>query len=80
MPLYGMLFSIGAYAWGMVIALVMAAKRKRNFLPHILMLFLVLTLLIAAPVVDFRYGYSLVLSAPVWLALCFGRRENAEAD
>jgi hypothetical protein len=71
MPLYGMLFSIGAYAWGLVISLFVAILKKRNMLPHILMLLLVLTLLIAAPVVDFRYGYAYVLTFPVILAVSF---------
>ncbi len=67
MPIYGMLFSIGAYCWGLILTLVVAFRKKRNGLIHILMLLLIGTLLIAAPVVDFRYGYAYVLSSPLWL-------------
>ena len=69
MPIYGMFFSIGAYFWGLVITLVLAIRRKKNILIHVLMLLLVATLLIASPVVDFRYGYAYVLTMPIWLAL-----------
>lgn len=69
MPIYGMFFSIGAYFWGLVITMVLAIRRKKNILIHVLMLLLVATLLIASPVVDFRYGYAYVLTMPIWLAL-----------
>ncbi|MDC7295449.1 DUF6020 family protein [Butyrivibrio sp. DSM 10294] len=80
MPLYGMLWCIGAYTWALIICTVVGIGKRAEVLPIVLLLLLTGTLLLASPVVDFRYGYSLVLSAPVWLALCFGRRENAEAD
>ncbi len=71
MPLYGMLFSIGAYAWGLVFTFIVAIRKKRMPLPHLLMLLLLCTLLIAAPVVDFRYGYAYVLSFPILAAISF---------
>ncbi len=74
MPLYGMLFSIGAYAWGLVIALIAALKRGNNLLCHMPMIMLVLTLLIAAPVVDYRYGYAYVLGFPLILAISFSKK------
>lgn len=76
MPIYGMLFSIGAYFWGLLITLIIALKKKSNTLIHILMLLLVATLLVASPVVDFRYGYAYVLTAPVWLMLALSGDEK----
>jgi hypothetical protein len=76
MPLYGMLFSIGAYAWGLVLTFIIAIKKKRMPLPHLLMLLLLCTLLIAAPVVDFRYGYAYVLSFPILAAISFTNHEE----
>ena len=73
MPLYGMFFSIGAYAWGLVIALAVSVGRGNHLLCHILMILLVLTLLIAAPVVDYRYGYAYVMSFPLILAISFSK-------
>ncbi len=73
MPLYGMLFSIGAYTWGLVITFVMAIKRKRCVLIHVLMELVVATLLVAAPVVDFRYAYAVVLTAPLFTALAVAK-------
>ena len=69
MPLYGMLFSIGAYFWGLVISLLWGFRRKKNVLLHVLMLLIIGTLLIAAPVVDFRYGYAYVLTCPLWILI-----------
>ncbi len=76
MPIYGMLFSIGAYFWGLIFTLVVALKKKKNILIHILMLLLVATLLVASPVVDFRYGYAYVLTAPIWLMLALSGDEK----
>ena len=69
MPLYGMLFSIGAYTWLLVITFVMALRKKNCVLVHVLMGLLILTLLVASPVVDFRYGYAVVLMSPLFVAL-----------
>ena len=79
MPIYGMLFSIGAYFWGLLITLIVAVRRKRNITIHILMLLIVATLLIASPVVDFRYGYAYVLTMPIWTVLAlFGKNKESE--
>ena len=69
MPLYGMFFCIGAYTWGLLICLFVSLRRKEAVLVHLLFLFLLLTLLIAAPLVSFRYAYAMILSMPVWAAL-----------
>ena len=79
MPIYGMLFSIGAYFWGLLITLIVAVRKKRNITLHILMLLIVATLLIASPVVDFRYGYAYVLTMPIWTVLAlFGKNKESE--
>lgn len=69
MPLYGMLFSTGAYTWCLVLALIYSLKKKDFCLIHILMLLLVSTLLVASPVVDYRYEYAVVVTSPVWAVL-----------
>lgn len=66
-PLYGMLWSIGAYTWLLVITIIISIKNHRECLNEILLFILMATLLIAAPVVDFRYGYAIVMTMPMWL-------------
>ena len=51
----------------MVIALGICLGKRKPVLCKILLLLQVGTLLIAAPVVDFRYGYSLVMTMPLWI-------------
>lgn len=74
-PLYGMLWCAGAYTWLVGAALILMIKRKKTldgkltaFL--ILQAALVLTLLIAAPVVDFRYEYAVVMLMPLTASIC----------
>ena len=69
MPVYGWLFSIGMYFIGLVACLVTSILKKDMVLIHVLMLLLFGTLLIAAPVVDFRYAYAVVLTMPIWLSV-----------
>lgn len=66
-PLYGMFFSIGAYSWLLILAMAACLRKRKPLLLKILLLLQVGTLLIAAPVVDFRYGYSMVLTMPLWV-------------
>lgn len=80
MPVYGWLFSIGMYTIGLVLCLVVAVKNKNMILIHILMLLIIGTLLVAAPVMDFRYAYSLVLTMPVWGALSFSNNSIVKGD
>ncbi|MCR5670105.1 MAG: DUF6020 family protein [Butyrivibrio sp.] len=70
-PVYGMFFAAGAYTWALVISFIAALKNKRNVSVHILLILLTGTLLIASPVVDFRYVYALVFSFPLWMAISF---------
>lgn len=65
-PVYGMLWSIGAFTWLLVISTIISLVKREHVLCKILLLLLVLTLLIAAPVVDFRYGYAIVMTLPLW--------------
>ncbi len=66
-PLYGMFFSIGAYSWLLILAMAVCLRKRKPLLCKILLLLQVGTLLIAAPVVDFRYGYSMVMTMPLWV-------------
>lgn len=68
-PIYGMLWSIGAYFWLLVISTFVCLVRKENVLCKTLFLLLVFTLLLAAPVVDFRYGYAYVMTMPLWAVM-----------
>lgn len=72
-PLYGLLYSIGAFTWAAVFWCVNCVLngRKRNFLLFIPFFALILTLCLATPVAaDLRYAYPLILSMP--LLLCAG--------
>ncbi|SFD01155.1 DUF6020 family protein [Butyrivibrio sp. YAB3001] len=70
-PVYGMLWSIGTYTWLLVISLFLSFRKKKYILGKLLLALLICTLLIASPVVDFRYGYALVMTIPLWLDLGF---------
>lgn len=73
LPLYGLLYSIGAFTWAAVFWCVNCSLngRKRNFLLFVPFFALILTLCLATPVAaDLRYAYPLILSMP--LLLCAG--------
>ena len=72
-PLYGLLWSIGTYTWLLAIAFFMTLKRKKEYITKLLLLMTVGTLLIAAPVVDFRYGYSIVMTMPLWIEILLAK-------
>jgi hypothetical protein len=74
-PLYGMLWCAGFYTWIVVAALILVIKEKKTFegklsVYIILQAALVATLLIAAPVVDFRYEYAVIMLMPLTVAIC----------
>ncbi|MCR5655976.1 MAG: DUF6020 family protein [Butyrivibrio sp.] len=81
LPLYGMLWSIGAYTWGAVfiVLLLLIKKKREQVLVVIMPLAIVVTLLIAAPVLDFRYGYALVMTMPLIVSSCFGIGDGSPA-
>jgi hypothetical protein len=76
MPLYGMLFSIGAYTWVLVITFVIALRRRKCVIVHVLMGLIIATLLVASPVVDFRYAYAVVLTSPLFIATSLSGRRS----
>ena len=67
-------------AWGLyltLIALFILIKRKKNIMPCILNIMLVITLLIATPVsCEFRYAYALFLSGGVLIVLSLNKEAN----
>ncbi|WP_408069987.1 DUF6020 family protein [Butyrivibrio sp. JL13D10] len=70
-PLYGMLWCAGAYTWIAVAAMVLIICKDRKWLPFaILQAALICTLLIAAPVVDFRYEYGITMLMPLTVSIC----------
>ena len=72
-PLYGLLYSIGAFTWAAIFWCANCALngKRRNCLLFVPFFALVLTLCIATPVAaDLRYAYPLILSMP--LLLCAG--------
>ena len=72
-PLYGLLYSIGAFTWAAIFWCANCALngRKQNCLLFIPFFALILTLCLATPVAaDLRYAYPLILSMP--LLLCAG--------
>lgn len=74
LPLYGLLFSMGAMFWALIccIAIVFAKKQYPRFILFLPGLGLILTLLAATPVAsEFRYAYSLAYTLPLYLLLPF---------
>ncbi len=78
-PLYGLLWSIGSYSWLLVISLFAAIWKKKEYLTRVLLVMMFATLLIAAPVVDFRYGYGYVTTMPLWITILWEKRTQDEA-
>ena len=77
-PLYGMLWSIGGYFWGMLLVFLQIlgqGRNRRRILVLLPELCLLVTLLIAAPVADFRYAYPLVMTMPLWGIMVVNRQE-----
>lgn len=73
-PLYGLLFSMGAMFWTLIgcIAIVLAKKQYRRSIVFLPGLAVILTLFIATPVSsEFRYAYSLAYTLPLYLLLPF---------
>ena len=73
LPLYGLLYSIGAFTWTALFWCVNCALngRKRNCLLFLPFFALIATLCLATPVAsDLRYAYPLILSMP--LLVCAG--------
>lgn len=74
LPLYGLLFSMGAMFWALLIcmAIVILKKEYRRILLFLPGFAIILTLFIATPVSsEFRYAYSLAYTLPLYLLLPF---------
>ncbi len=72
-PIYGMLWCVGAYTWLLVVSLILTIKCRRyssHQIITVIPLALIATLCIAAPLVDFRYAYGVVMTMPIYAALC----------
>ncbi len=72
-PLYGMLWCAGAYTWLLIFFVVIAFKNKKYrhmAIMAVIPLSVVTTLCIAAPLVDFRYAYGVVMTMPIYASLC----------
>lgn len=70
LPLYGILFSMGAAFWVVIfcIGAVLIRQEKRKLILYLPTLCLILTVLIATPVAtEFRYVYFLVFGLPFYL-------------
>ncbi len=89
-PLYGMLWCAGAYTWLVVYLLILILRKNKEekikkYLPFaILQAAVIFTLLIAAPMVDFRYEYGIVMLMPLTVAICViinkAEKENLKLD
>ena len=73
-PIYGMMWSIGTYFWFLVVTLIICIRKKISHLESWLLLLMMGTLLIAAPNLEFRYAYSIVLIWPILIAKAKGKK------
>lgn len=72
-PIYGMLWCAGAYTWLVIFALIAVLKNGRNKKLAVIMILqaaMIATLLVAAPVIDFRYEYAVVMLMPLTVSIC----------
>ena len=75
-PLYGSLWNLGVYSWGMILLELYALYKKKwgDALLVALPICLWGTLLISTPVyAEFRYLYAVILSMPLLVGLLYGR-------
>lgn len=73
-PFYGLLWSVGALFWMILIcmSLVFLYGDKRHLLIYLPVIGITATLLLATPVAkDFRYAYGYVFLFPVYLVVCY---------
>ena len=70
-PVISMLFSVGMYAWILLITVILCVCRKQwKMLPACMFLVGLWLTLLLSPVVVYRYGYALGICIPIMLALC----------
>lgn len=78
-PVWGLLWSSGAYVISMLMMAILCIMRKRYFLLIVFIpcLTVWLTLLIATPVyAEFRYIYSIMIALPLFISVSLLRDEN----
>lgn len=74
---FNRVWSLGLNTWLMLFALAYAAYEKRNLMPFVPSLMLLITLLLAAPVYnEFRYVYGMFISLPFLFSYSFGTGEG----
>ena len=69
-PLYGLVWSMGFCFWILIFgaALILTARQSRRLLLILLPgLALYLTLFLASPVAEYRYGYPMLAALPFWI-------------
>lgn len=78
-PVASLLFSVGFAVWILIFlfGVCLYRKQKPRLLPFILLFALWLTIL-AAPVVEYRYAYGLILSCPTCLGLCLFQTKESK--
>ena len=82
-PLYGMLWSIGGYFWALVLIwmqIIGQGHNRRRILILLPQCCLLITLLIAVPVADFRYAYPVIMTMPLWGIMAVYRRESGNEN
>lgn len=74
---YNKVWSLGLNTWLMFFGLAYAAYERKNLMPYVPSLMLLLTLLLAAPVYnEFRYIYGMFITLPFLFSYSFGIREG----
>lgn len=74
LPLYGLLFSMGAMFWALIcfIIITVIKKHKDKYILFLPGLAIIMTLFIATPVSsEFRYAYSLAYTLPLYMLIPF---------
>lgn len=74
LPLYGLLFSMGAMFWALIcfLGIITIKKHHHKYILFLPGLAIILTLFVATPVSsEFRYAYSLTYTLPLYLLIPF---------
>ena len=76
---YNKVWSLGLNTWLMLFGLAYAVYERRNVMPYVPSLMLLLTLLLATPVYnEFRYIYGMFITLPFLFSYSFGIRTDRE--
>lgn len=75
---FNRVWSLGLNTWLMLFGLAYAAYEKKNLMPYVPSLMLLITLLLAAPVYnEFRYVYGMFITLPFLFSYSFGIGETS---